>query len=401
MEEQDLDRPTLFVIPLIQYFIIFLFFVSLIFGRRDITSLTLLVLVMVVSTRVWARMSLRDLKCHSVVNIPRMFPGDKFTLCVDVKNEKLLPVLLQLDIPVSPIIHPHRGEKVLTKEGSLLWYQEARFQWELNARQRGVYKIGPVNIYTGDLLAFFFRRQSLPEIHHIVVYPRLIPLKAFSLPRHDFFGLPGAKGPVEDPIYILGTRDYQHGRSAKYIHWKASARLGRLQEKVHESTRQEKILLAVDVELFAKHGARREFEHALEATASLAVRLAGDGHAVGLITNGTIDGGYSPIVPVSRSPRQLADILEVLARVEMETRGAMTDIVDAGLDSTWGLSCVYFSYEKAGKAALAELYFRARKIPVHFIIARIDLSPENVHPPVRQGGMCSLDEICILEANCP
>ena len=85
-----------------------------------------------------------------------------------------------------------------------------------------------------------------------------MPLGPLSLPRRDFFGVPGGESPVDDPVYILGTTDYQNGRPAKYIHWKASARHHRLQEKVFESTEQEKILLVVDVDQFVKAEAEDE-----------------------------------------------------------------------------------------------------------------------------------------------
>jgi uncharacterized protein (DUF58 family) len=76
----------------------------------------------------------------------------------------------------------------------------------------------------GDLLGFFPRKKQVDDLRHVVVYPRLIPLKPLVLPRRDVWGIPGAKSPIYDPIYVFGTRDYHHSQPAKYIHWKASAR---------------------------------------------------------------------------------------------------------------------------------------------------------------------------------
>ena len=176
----------------------------------------------------------------------------------------------------------------------------------------------------------------MDESYQIIVYPRLVPLKPFSLPRRDFFGIPGARSPVQDPVYILGTRDYQHGQPAKYIHWKASARHDRLQEKVLESTQQEKVLLVVDADPFAKHNAEEEFERTLEIVASLAARLDRKGHAVGLVTNCSVVGRRSAIVPMARNHQQLPTLLEVLARVQMKSQGPIIDMLATGINAGLG-----------------------------------------------------------------
>jgi hypothetical protein len=200
----------------------------------------------------------------------------------------------------------------------------------------------------------------------------------------DFFGCPGAKSPVNDPVYILGTRDYQHGQSAKYIHWKASARHDVLQEKVFEPTKQEKVLLIVDVEQFARRRARREFERTLEVVASLALKLDREGHAVGLVTNGVLTGGGSSLVPVARSHRQLPAILEVLARLEMESRLGIIALMRSRMDLPWGISCAYFVYAEDGGTAVAEEYFTHRKTPVVFFVSRRGAAADKDRPKLRR-----------------
>ena len=148
-----------------------------------------------------------------------------------------------MNVPVGNLLQPLADERMLTRESSLLWYQRTHFEWELTANRRGVHQIGPPISWRVTFLPSSPGRRGLKSLTRSLSIPRLVPLKSFSLPRRDFFGVPGARSPVQDPIYILGTRDYQHGQPAKYIHWKASARHNRLQEKVFESTQQEKVLL--------------------------------------------------------------------------------------------------------------------------------------------------------------
>jgi uncharacterized protein (DUF58 family) len=370
MEENDRGVPTLFVIPLTLFFVGLLLFIALLVGQRDLTILSILVLSMAVGARLWTRVSLSGIECHSRVDRLKVFPGEKLTLSVSIANSKFLPVGIQMEIPVDDPLRSSSNDKILKDEGSLLWHQRDHFAWELTAQRRGFHRIGPFHVLAGDLFAFFLKENKIEKSHHIVVYPRLLPLKSFSLPRRDFFGVSGAKNPIQDPIYILGTRDYQYGQPAKYIHWKASAHHNRLQEKIFEPTGQEKVLIVVDVDQFSSHKAEEEFERSLEIVASLSVRMDQRGYATGLTTNGIIAGEGQSTVPVARNPNQLPAILEVLARLKMEPKGNMMDTLCRTLELSAGMSCIYFSYEEDETVAVIDEYFMHRKTPVIFFVSQ-------------------------------
>jgi uncharacterized protein (DUF58 family) len=397
MEEQDHPVPSVFIIPMMQLFLGVLLFIALLYGLRDLIILALLVLGMLGGAKLWTRMSLSGIKFESTVDKWKVFPGEKLTLGVSAENKKFLPIWLQIKVPVNRSLHHSSGDTILTEESSLLWHQGAHFQWEFVAKRRGVHQIGPPHILAGDLFAFFSREKKSEELHHVIVYPRLVPLKSFSLLRRDFFGVSGAKSPVQDPIYILGTRDYQHGQPSKYIHWKATARHHRLQEKVFEPSEQEKVLLIVDVDQFASHKAEEEFEHTLEIVASLAVRMDKRGYALGLVTNGAIVGGGPSLVPIARNRQQLPAILEVLARLQMEPRWGILDILRRGLELHWGMSCAHFSYEEDRTVVAAEEYFKHRKTPVQFFVCQPRLTSQE-YSPKAWPKVRSIDDIRIQEA---
>lgn len=394
MEERDRGVPSIFVIPLMLFFVGLLLFIALLHGQRDLIVLSLLVLGLVFSAKLWTRISLSGMTSHLAVNKQKVFPGEKLTLRINAENRKFLPVSLRIQVPVTDPIYPSSGETTFTKDDSLLWYQRTQAEWELTAQRRGVHQIGPPHIWVGDLFAFFSREKKTEEFRQIIVFPRIVPLKSFPLPRRDFFGVPGAKSPVQDPIYILGTRDYQHGQPAKYIHWKASAHHHRLQQKVCEPTEQEKVLLVVDVNQFASHQMEGEFENTLEIVASLALRMDKRGYALGLVTNGTVFGGGPAIVPIARNRQQLPAILEVLARLQMKSRGNLLDILRRGLEIHWGMSCVHFSYEEDETHIAAEQYFKHRKTPVLFFVCRPCSSIRRDNPNVWPAIHC-IEEIRI------
>jgi uncharacterized protein (DUF58 family) len=364
MEDQDRPVPTLFMIPLMQVIAAFLLLAALLHGQRELTLLTLLVMILYGGVNLWTRISLSGITCHSEINRERVFPDEKILFKTIAENRKFLPVWLQVKVPLDGSLTPASGESLLTDESALLWHQGIRFQWELTARRRGVHRIGPLSLLAGDLFAFLSRERREEALREVIVYPRLVPLKPFSIPKNDLFGIPGAKSPVQDPIYILGTRDYQNGRPAKHIHWKASARHHRLQEKLFEPTAEEKVLLIVDVASFAKSCAEEAFERTLEIVASVALKLDRRNCAVGLLTNGLITGEDRATAPLSRSPGKMSSILECLARLQMKAAMDLMDLLRSGVDLPGGASCMSFSYAEDETVSAMSQYFGHRRIPV-------------------------------------
>ena len=84
-------------------------------------------------------------------------------------------------------------------------------------------------------------------------------------------------------------------------------------------------MLAVDVAHFARLGLKENFERALEVAASVAVWLEQEGGAMGIVCSGALAGGRPAIVPLSRSSRQLSEVLEVLGRLQLKPAGTLQE----------------------------------------------------------------------------
>jgi uncharacterized protein (DUF58 family) len=233
---------------------------------------------------------------------------------------------------------------------------------------------------------------------HVVVYPRLISLKPLCLPKRNFFGVPGAKSPVQDPIYILGTRDYQPSRPARFIHWKASARHLRLQEKIFEPSQQEKVLLVMDVGSFEESKDKEAFEQTLEVVASMAVQLDNLGCAVGLATNGIMTDRVTSAVPMARSHRQTSVILEALARLQMVQKEKMKESMRNITDSLHQVSCVSFAYDDGKTAGEVAQYCRTHNLEATFLVCHTD-SDSGMFQKKNGLTVYTLDEIRIRRRN--
>jgi uncharacterized protein (DUF58 family) len=355
---------SLFVTAPLLIFVGLVLFPALVYGQRGLAILCFLVFGTIGSLRLWGSAGLSGVKCNTGLEKRKVFAGESLGLHVDVENRKILPVWLEVKVPVNGTDPVSPEAEVLSGERGVLWYQSSRFAWELNAGKRGIYDVGPVKVMSGDLFGFFPKEREMEKSLEVVVYPRLVPLRTFSLPRRDFFGSAGAESPVKDPVYILGTTDYCHGRPARSIHWKASARHHRLQEKLFEPSAQEKILLVVDVEGFQEERAIVPFERTLEAAASLAVQLDRKGFALGLLTNGLTRGRDRSYLRVTRNEAQLQEILETFARLEARAKMEMADLLKRGMSLPFGVSCVYFGFEENRGRRTAMERLKSLRVPV-------------------------------------
>ena len=382
MDPQEERLSTAYAIPLVLVLVGLLLFMSLLHGQRDITLLTILLFVVAVGAKTWSMMSLAGLEYKSVINRERLFPGESFTLKIRLENTKWLPVWVR--VRLSEIDSKSR-------DSGLLWRQRVDFDWELTAPKRGIYPIGPPRLLVGDLLGFF-PKEKKTEARQIIVYPRIVHLKHLPIPELDFFGTPGTKSPVQDPVYILGTRDYQHSRPARYIHWKASARHNRLQEKIFEPAEQSKVLIAMDVEGFSGTCSEEAFESALEIVASLALQFDRKGYAFGFVTNGKINGIGTTILPVARNPRQLPTLLETLARLTMTPGKGLIHKIIEDLSLPQGTSAVLLVCEGDSSTLTTKETLERMKIPSLLLVSRVS-STVDEHLKRFKGMIHNYDEV--------
>jgi uncharacterized protein (DUF58 family) len=397
MQIQEERLASIFIIPLFQIFIGVFFFLALLYGFRELALFAGILLGIGIGAYIWCRLSPFGIDCKFEVDRQRVFPGEKLKISFQVINAKYLPVLLKIVIRFDSFITGSDSEDTLfSKQFGLLWYQSSRFQKELTLRRRGLYRVGPPDLIIGDLFGFYTREKKSEASVDIVVYPRLVEVKTISLPKRDFYGISGARSPIEDPVYIYGTRDYQPGSQARRIHWKASARHNRIQEKLCEPAEQEKVMLLLETGQFAEARAEDQFERIIEIAASYAVRMDQQGYAVGFATNGTLAGNGSLIIPITRSPIQLSMILETLSRVTIKPEAGLTEILSRGYVMPWGVSCLVFAYGQDEETESINTSMRGRNIPAVFIHAQKAFGvPDD---PYQTGAKSyGMDEIRIME----
>ncbi len=168
-------------------------------------------------------------------------------------------------------------------------------KYKLHSTRRGMFRVGPTVVETSGPFGLVRRFLVGSSVDFLTVLPRVAPIgKGLAQGQRPIHQVPRRRSIFEDPSRFMGMRDYRPGDSMRRIHWRATARSGRIQVKLFEPSVLTGILLAVDMSLAAYPFTRThkdKIDPLLELTVTAAASLgqyvlAGD-QTVGLLSNGT------------------------------------------------------------------------------------------------------------------
>ena len=343
-----------FLIPLL------LFIGSLILHQVPLLLVSLLLFLAGGVTKLWGRYCLSRVEYHRKISPNRVFWGEEVQLEVEITNRKLLPLLwLQIDDEIPPEVtflkgktsttrNPHRS--VLNNLLSLSWYHKVTRRYTVKCLQRGYFAFGPANISSSDLFGFSKREMEIPEVSYLMVYPRIVPLEKLGIPARQPFGdIRLEKHLFQDPVLTSGVRDYNSSDSLKRIHWKTTARRGRLQTKTFEPTTTVDMGIFLDVRTVKPPlwgSVPQLLELGIIVAASVSHYALSSGYRVGLYINQNRWAGIEPTIKLapSQHANQQLRIMETLAQVhQTETIPMSRLILKEAKNIPWGSAIVVIS----------------------------------------------------------
>ncbi|MDX9993173.1 MAG: DUF58 domain-containing protein [Anaerolineales bacterium] len=292
----------------------------------------------------WTFLSLRKLRLTRQARSLRASVGDIFEENFELENKGGLP-RLWVEIQNHSDLPQAAGSRLITNLGKK---QKRSYLARTWLTRRGVYRLGPTILASGDPFGLFSVKKTLPHPDSLLVLPLIVPITDFPSPAGY---LPGGKASLRKSLDITphasGVREYVHGDPLKRIHWPSSARRNRLMVKEFEQDPQAEIWLFLDAEAGIHHALsaprptiwrdwsfqRRPqlamppetIEYAVTISASLAHYFIGQRRAVGFVTEGP---AYT-VIPAERSERQEGKLLETLAFVRAEGRLPLVSLVDS------------------------------------------------------------------------
>jgi uncharacterized protein (DUF58 family) len=346
--------------------------VSLVLHQVPLALVALLFILAGGISRLWNKYCLHRIEYKRRLSHGQVFFGEEVVFEIEVINRKPLPLpWLQIEDELSEKVTLLKGKATNSVEDRVIlnnifpigMYQRVKRRFPIRCRERGAFVFGPTRIRSGDLFGFFRRDKLFDSLDYLIVYPRLVPLEELGIPSQQLFGDIRLKQHLfQDPVLTAGVREYQSGDSLKRIHWKSTARLGRLQTKVYEPTTTVDISIFLDVRTLRAPlwGSVYQLQElGIVTAASISQYALKAGFRVGLYVNQTTRFSQGMVtVPHSQHPDQMPRILEALAQLhQVETIPIVRFLREEVRTLPWGSTLLVISATLDDKlmAALLDL----------------------------------------------
>jgi len=217
---------------------------------------------------------------------------------------------------------------------------------------RGRFRLGPTRIISSDPFGLFRFSRLIAGSGEIIVYPPTDLVTGFRLPGTELAG--GSSSLVRTYTTtpnVATIRDYQPGDSLNRIHWRSTARQGRLMVKEFDLDPAADIYLILDCNertvvrmpparpptderqiapWWQRQPPSRQHpaldsteEHAVYVAASLARTLLSQNRIVGLLAWSE----RLEVIPAEREERQLWKMLELLAVLRASGQHSLTELL--------------------------------------------------------------------------
>ncbi len=302
---------------------------------------------------IYKKLVFKGLTINRKFNPGGAFPGDALTLEFTLINNKMLPVSW-LDVKqVFPIGLNFNNESMVSSLGKeqfihrlnlyILPFQKVTRKYLLRAEKRGFYEIKGIDMETTNLFGTekYYAQINAPAF--ISVYPKLRDLKDSIMIASSFQGENMVKRWImEDPLTILGIRDYQSSDNLKNVNWKATAKYGELKVNTYAYTADTKAIILYNLEAndeIWKGQSYDEVEKTIEAAASLIQLLIRQGIPCGFATNALMAGQeYDDFaLRFGSDNKHFTNMLDHMARIQMYKKSHIADTIrKIKSHITWG-----------------------------------------------------------------
>ena len=196
----------------------------------------------------------------------RVTVGEPAAGRVEVTNlakRRMFPIIVELPVGVSA------ARFTLPALAGGAAYEEL---FVVPTERRGVIPVGPATTVQGDPLGIVRRTLTWTDQTDLYVHPRTLSLESLgSGLLRDLEGEVTPELSMSD-LAFHALREYQPGDDRRYIHWRSSAKHGRLLVRQFLDTRRSHLSVVIDTTTEMYPGGEDAVELAIECGASLVVR---------------------------------------------------------------------------------------------------------------------------------
>ena len=238
----------------------------------------------------WLAPNKLKLSARRTLNITHLSAGGTVDVQLELENQGSAIDRLWLRDSLPPgleVIAGQPGRLVSLRPGEKL-----RLEYTVRV-MRGVYAFDTVDVQVSDDFGLAVSRLRLPAEGSISVLPQAVRLRGIPLRPYYTMGyhgtIPARRGGTG--VSFFGVRDYQAGDALRQVNWRLGARHPDVlysNEFQVDAAADVGLLLDARRESYMAFGSDSLFEYAVQATASLALSILGEGNKVGLLAFGHI-----------------------------------------------------------------------------------------------------------------
>lgn len=343
---------------------IVLLLIGLFTGQAVFFNLTYLFFGLMILSLLWSWLAVRGVRMGRRTRTRRSQVGKNFVEQFTTRNTNLLPKLW-LEVRDHSSLPGYKASHVVP---TLMPGKNYQWQASTTCLVRGEFQLGPMTVISGDPFGLFLTPRRINASERIIVYPGVVPISQVKLPIGLVSGGEAQRHMTPNiTTNASGVREYVAGDSINRVHWKSTARRGKLIVKEFELDPLVDIWLFVDfsaqslvedstLERLGGNGTvipksneipKSTEEYGVVIAASLATHFIDIERALGFITYVPQREAFQP----ERGHRQLTRILETLAvarskspqslksMISLESphiaRGSTLVIITASAEPTW------------------------------------------------------------------
>lgn len=302
----------------------------------------------------------RAVTCRRTLLKDHVFPGETVDVEVVLRNRSPLPLpwIAVVDRVGAREVRPSFQAVALGP------FSTKTVRYGFVAERRGYFRVGPLGVSSGDFLGGPVFERRAGGVEYLTVYPTMTTIDELALwSRIPAGDLRRRDRLIEDPSRYAGVREYTEGDPQSRIHWKATARSGRLLVRRFDATisPETMVVLACAAEDFEGKPSDALVEHGIEIAASCVFHLVTRRQEVGFATNGTLIGPEGPpgsastggapacgrgrgdiiAYPPRNDGGHLMQLFETMARLVPGEGAPAAELLRlAGRGLRWGSTCI-------------------------------------------------------------
>ncbi len=258
---------------------------ALLLGERDLLRVACLLCALPLIAAYAVAGTRFRLTCARLLRPTRISTGQATEVELTLRNVSMLPsglLLLEDELPYTLGARPRFLVDRISPNSS------RTVRYPVRSDVRGRYQIGPLRLRLSDPFGLVELARSFSTVDRLTVTPVVHPLPSITLSgTWDSGGESTSRAVFSRGEDDAATREYRHGDDLRKIHWRSTARVGKLMVRQVEKPWQSHAALLLDTRAAAHRGdgPGSSFEWAVSAVASVGTQLGRAGFSLNLLTD--------------------------------------------------------------------------------------------------------------------